>query len=281
LISQFNIVFKEIVLNDFQLITFFFLLFYLFAVAVIDLKTKETPYFLSFPFILSGLLANIVFLVKNYSLILLISIFLNLMLAFSISFLKYRFGFWGGGDFLIFIGTSFYLNLIWPYFGNFFWFLISLYIATLFYNTFFLLFIYFKSRLFHYYELIFFILIFLSLLLTNNIIFALFFFLLWLIIVLHKTDLLVFTKKTSINNLKEEDWLAYPIFKEDKEILNSKDVPYGFDNETIKKLEKERISFVYIKDGIPYLPAFFIALIILYFIYNSNFVELINLIFNY
>ncbi len=231
---------------------------FLILVSILDLLTKETPYFVSFAFILIGFFANLILLIQNFSWFLII----NIILAFLISYFKYKLGLWGGGDFLMFLGMAFYLNLTFPFLKfSVLYYLIFLYLATLIYNILYVLVIYFKNKFFSKYELIFFIFSFFLFFLDKFL--AIFPLLLWLIVVINKLDLLYFTKKISIDQLKEEDWIAYKIYKNDKIILDPKDFKEGIDEQTIKKLKELGIRSVYIKDGIPYLPAFLLAYLFL------------------
>ncbi len=250
---------------DVQIVSLSFLLVYLFLVAILDLKTKETPYFLSFSFIGAGLLSNIVFLIDTKDWLLVV----NPLLASLISYLKYRFGLWGGGDFLVFIGTSLYLNLAFPYLWNFLVFLIFMYFSTLLYNSLYSLIIYVKERLFSKYELLFAFLI-LLLLYKHSYYWAFIVLLLWLLLVVYKLDLYYFTKKIPVEQLREEDWLAYDVYKDGKVLVKSSDYPEGIDNDVIEKIKKENVKFVYIKDGIPYLPTFFLALIFTIIFYEKE-----------
>jgi len=231
---------------------------FLILVSILDLLTRETPYFISFAFILIGFFANLILLTQNFSWFLII----NIILAFLISYFKYRLGLWGGGDFLMFLGIVFYLNLAFPFLEfNVFYYLFSLYLATLVYNIIYVLIIYFKHKFFNKYETIFFIFFFLLFFINKFL--AIFLLLLWLIVVINKLDLLYFTKKVSINELKEEDWIAYEVYKDDKVVLEPEEFKEGIDEQTIKKLKQLGIKNVYIKDGIPYLPAFLLAYLFL------------------
>ncbi len=248
---------------------------FLLLVSFLDLLTKETPYFISFPFLIVGFFSNVVLFFFYPSFFLII----NIILAFLISYLKYKFGLWGGGDFLMFLGMSFYLNLTFPYLKfNILYFLFALYLSTLFYNIIYVFFIYFKKNLFSKYELIFIFLLFAFWFINKF--FFFFIFLFWILIMIHKLDLLYFTKKVSINNLKEEDWIAYKIYREKEIVLDPKKCREGVDEETIQKLKQLKVEVVYVKEGIPYLPAFFLAYLFLLFSFSPFFASLFPLLSN-
>jgi Flp pilus assembly protein protease CpaA len=254
-----------------------FLTFILSVLAILDLKTKETPYFLSFSLILSGVLSLIINLLTNFQISLIEIYFINLLSAFFISFFKYKLGFWGGGDFLVFVGTSFFITILFPFLFSPLLFLIFIYIATLFYNTFYLIFIYLKENFISKYEIIFFVLLLASLI-SKNFFLSLFILIIWLFIVLHKLNTLYFIKKIPVKNLKEEDWLAYEVYKNNEVILKPSDVKEGLTKEHIKLLKEKNVKFVYIKDGIPYLPTFLLGFLLMLFFSNKIF-EIMSLFF--
>jgi len=239
-----------------------FLLFLLSLLAIIDLKTKETPYFLSFSLILSGLLSIIIYLIGDFDINSFKIIVFNMIFSFVLSYLKYKFGLWGGGDYLVFIGISFYITILFPFLFSTVLFLIFVYISTVFYNTFYILLIYLKNKLFSKYELFFLFLLIIAILSKNLLFFSLTISL-WLLIIIHKINTLYFTKKISINELKEEDWLAYDIYKNNKIILKVNEVREGLSKKDINYLKEKKVDFVYIKEGIPYLPTFLFAFILM------------------
>jgi len=250
----------------FQYLLKIFLLFLLSILSIIDLRTKETPYFLSFSLILSGFLSVIIYIMSDLNLNNLLEhiliLLINIVLSFFISYFKYKFGLWGGGDFLVFIGISLYITILFPFLLSPIVFLIFIYLSTVFYNTFYLMVLYLKNRFFSKYELVFFIIIFVSML-TKKILMSILVFLTWTILVLHKINILYFIRKIPINKLREEDWLAYDIYKNNDIILKVNEVREGINREHIKFLKKKDVSFVYIKEGIPYLPTFLLAFILM------------------
>ena len=244
-------------------IFFIVLVGYLILVSILDMITKETPYFISFPFLLIGFFSNILLFLNNFSIFLVI----NILLAFLISYFKYRYGLWGGGDLLMFIGVSFYLNLIFPTIKfSIIYFLFFMYIATLFYNTSYVLFYYFKEKLMSKYELILIFLLIITFFLNKT--FFIFLLLIYLMIIVNKVDLFIFTKKVDIDDLKEEDWIAFPVYKNNKKILDPKDVKEGITKEIIRDLKKKGVKSVYIKEVVPYLPTFLIGFLLMYWFFN-------------
>lgn len=70
-------------------------------------------------------------------------------------------------------------------------------------------------------------------------------------------------KKVKVNKLTEGDWLAENIYKNKKLVLK---VNKGLSLKNIELLKKSRIKEVLIKEGIPFVPSFLIALLISFFI---------------
>ena len=66
-------------------------------------------------------------------------------------------------------------------------------------------------------------------------------------------------KKVSVNELREEDWLAEDIILKNKTIKKS--IP-GLTKEHIALIKKDKIKFVKIKEGIPFIPSFFLAIVV-------------------
>ena len=66
-------------------------------------------------------------------------------------------------------------------------------------------------------------------------------------------------KKVSVSALREEDWLAEDIVLKNKTIKKS--IP-GLTKEHLALIKKDKIKFVRIKEGIPFIPSFFLAILI-------------------
>lgn len=66
-------------------------------------------------------------------------------------------------------------------------------------------------------------------------------------------------KKVSVNELREEDWLAEDIVLKNKTIKKS--IP-GLTKEHLALIKKDKIKFVKIKEGIPFIPSFFLAIVV-------------------
>ena len=67
-------------------------------------------------------------------------------------------------------------------------------------------------------------------------------------------------KRILINKLTEGDWIIENIYYK-KRLLYNKNNP-GITNDEIKLLKKYSIKTVIIKEGLPFIPSFLIALII-------------------
>ena len=68
------------------------------------------------------------------------------------------------------------------------------------------------------------------------------------------------TKRISLDKLTEGDWVIKDIYYKGKLIYN-KNNP-GVTNLDIKLFEKIKLKKVWIKEGIPFIPSFLVALII-------------------
>jgi hypothetical protein len=67
-------------------------------------------------------------------------------------------------------------------------------------------------------------------------------------------------KKISVNKLTEGDWIIENVYYKNR-LLYNKNNP-GITNSEIKLLKKFNIKYVLIKEGLPFVPSFLLALII-------------------
>lgn len=252
-----------------------------------DIKTREVPDWVSYGLIVSGLgVRGIGSLVTgDYGII--GSGLIGLGILFVIANLMYYTKQWGGGDskLLMGIGASFGVGLnlsfiaepVWPFF---FTFLLNLFIVGSFYGLFFA----FILALLNHKELwkeikkqdtrlikaswIFIPamlgLSFLSLegtLLLFAIAMAFFAgFLIHTLFFVKIVEKVGLQKWTPVEKLTEGDWVLNPVKVGSLEICKPSDL--GLDSKQIQLLKKYKIKKVLVKNGIPFIPSFFIALAI-------------------
>jgi len=77
-------------------------------------------------------------------------------------------------------------------------------------------------------------------------------------------------KKVKVKDLTEGDWIQGDIKKGRKIILKYKRL--GVDLKDIRKLKRNKIRKVTVKEGVPFLPAFLIAYIVTIIVGNFIFV---------
>ncbi len=258
----------------------------LLVASIFDIKTREIPDLLSYSFIASVLGIRLIYsLFTDFSFIL--YGILGLLIMFIFGFILYYLKQWGGGDAKLFMGlgaafADFYLFEI-P-------FLAILLVIVLFVGAFYAfiwaIVLFLKNRKksfktfkkllikYKYYRfstLIFtaaFILIalFFSSYRLISTIFALTLLLVfYLFIFIKVVEKQSFKKLLPISQLTEGDWLAKDIIHNNK-IICSKRKPC-LDNQQIKILKKHNIRKVWIKVGIPFVPAIFLGFVITLILY--------------
>ena len=95
------------------------------------------------------------------------------------------------------------------------------------------------------------------------ILFPLFIFYIFVFVTVVEENL--FVQKISVKEVTEGDWLAEDVIHNNK-IICSKKKPC-LDNKQIKNLKKHNIRKVWIKIGIPFVPAIFIGFLITIILY--------------
>ncbi|MBL7051615.1 MAG: prepilin peptidase [Nanoarchaeota archaeon] len=258
----------------------------LLVASIFDLKTREIPDLLSYSFIASVLGIRLI-----YSLFTNFSFFfyglLGLIIMFAFGFLLYYLKQWGGGDAKLFMGlgaafADFYIFDI-P-------FLAILLVLVLFVGAIYAftwastLFIKHRKKSFKNFKKLLIkykyyrfatlslatIFVIIALISSNLRLFAtilalsllLLFYLFIFIKVVEKQS---FKKLLPLSQITEGDWLAKDVIHNNK-IICSKKEPC-LDNKQIKNLKKHNIRKVWIKIGIPFVPAIFIAFLITIILY--------------
>ena len=258
----------------------------LFVASIFDLKTREIPDLLSYSFIASVLGIRLI-----YSLFTNFSFFfygiLGFLIMFAFGFILYYLKQWGGGDAKLFMGlgaafADFYIFDI-P-------FLAILIIIVLFVGAFYaftwasVLFLknkkdsfknfkklLIKYKYYRYSTLIFTAAFILIALFNSNLrmistIFALTLLLVfYLFIFIKVVEKQSFKQLLPISKLTEGDWLAEDVIHNNK-VICSKRKPC-LDNKQISILKKHKIRKVWIKVGIPFVPAILLGFVITLILY--------------
>ena len=243
-----------------------------------DLRTKEVPDWLSYGFIIAALgIRGIYSLQEGWQII--ASGLLGFAVFYLLALLFYYTHQWGGGDSKILMGMGAALGISYPFSDASFtplWFLLLLLFAGALYGIVWLTILAIKRRncLFPeirsllgnhkrlhlaigFSSLLFFGAGFLVhyLLLIITLLVLLYYLLLFLVAV----QSCCFISERDTKNLTEGDWLAEEIIVKGKTLLKKKTLAQS----DIEKLHRHKISSVTVKEGIPFVPSFLIAYLML------------------
>ncbi|HLD80158.1 MAG TPA: A24 family peptidase [Candidatus Nanoarchaeia archaeon] len=245
-----------------------------------DLRTKEVPDWLSYGFVFAAIGVRAIYSFQEGWSILLSGL-LGLAVFYLLALFFYYTNQWGGGDSKLLMGMGAALGITYPFAESSFtllWFLLALLLAGGAYGLLWLTVVAFQRRycllpemrvMLGKYKKIhlgvgfasFFLLgtgVFInSLLLILVFIIALYYLLMFLI----AAQNCCFIEEKETKHLTEGDWLAEDIVVHGKKIIKKKTLA----QEDISKLHKHNISSVLIKEGIPFVPSFLIAYLILLF----------------
>ncbi len=86
------------------------------------------------------------------------------------------------------------------------------------------------------------------------------FFYLWLLVKTVETSILI--KRYPVGKLTEGDWIQKDVFVKGKRVCGPKD--NGITKEQIAQLKRLKVKSVMVKEGIPFVPSFFLAWLILW-----------------
>ena len=276
---------------------------------ITDFKIREVPDWLSFSCIFAGVGIALINSLTFGSWSFIINSLAGLTLGVAIGFLMYYTGQWGGGDSKLLMGLGALLGLnIYGFdfsiiFDSFMIsFLINILLAGAVYGMVWIFILAIKNRKkvvkkfrkirqskeFTRLRWVFFFLLIAMILamifLPNNILkyyfigiilFGFAFSYAWIFI--KAVEDLAMIKKVDVSKLTEGDWIYKDIKINGKKICGPKDL--GISKEQIKKLlelkEKNKIKDVIIKEGIPFVPSFFIGFVLTYFFGNLIFLWLL------
>jgi Flp pilus assembly protein protease CpaA len=263
---------------------------YLGFASICDMRTREVPDTVSYSLIVLGVTLSLVksIMVWNFS-ALLYSV-IGGVAMFLLSVLLYYGGQWGGGDAKLLMGIGVWYGMSFATYPKLLTFLINLIFAGGIYGilySFMLIGIHYKKiwpaykkrldekrkvrtiiRLISFISLVtsfviwkvlnhpFFILFFL--------LGALLFFGYYLSNLLKVLTEQIMIKKTDVNKLTEGDWIMDSVKKGKKVYFTPRNIGATLEDiSLLKKLKKDKIvSFVRVKEGIPFIPSFLIAFIL-------------------
>ncbi len=279
----------------------------LFIAMITDLKIREVPDWLNFSLIFAGIGINLIASVIYSNLSFIVNSVAGLAFAVAVALLMFYGGQWGGGDSKMIMGLGallginiYHLNITRLFSSFFISFFVNMLLVGSVFGLIWISVLFFKHRkkvfkrfkqLRH--EKIFlrirwvflFLLISIIMLMFLNLgkikyyfigIILISFFVSYLWIFVKAIEETAMMKKVDVNKLTEGDWIVKDVKINGKKIVGPKDL--GINKKQIAKLKeykaKGKIKKVLIKEGIPFIPSFFLA-----FILTLMFGNLLTLIF--
>ncbi len=257
---------------------------FLIIASYCDLKTREVPDWLNYGLIFSAIGIRFIFsFSEGWNL--LISGILGLGVFVALAYLLYYTHLWGGGDSKLLMGMGAVIGISYPFNTNSwngFWFILGLFFFGAIYGLIWMITVaFFKKNIFWnkfkknvseyktYQLLLIIVSVFLLILgFFEPTLFPLAFFPLaffYLLLFITSLESSCFLKKIKVNQLTEGDWLAEDIIIKGKKILENKTI----DKKDLLQLKKMQVSGqltdVIIKEGIPFVPSFLFAYLLLFF----------------
>ena len=249
-----------------------------------DIKTREVPDWVSYSLIFSALGIRTIFSVNSGWNILLGGV-LGFAVCFAIAYLFYYTSQWGGGDAKLLMGMGAMIGIAYPFstdsFNLLLFFLALLFIGAAYGLLWMLMLAVRKGKLFwldfkHTVKaynklqlgLLISTLLLFVLVLFYSFIWPILFFPLgvfYLFLFINTVEKTCFLKKVHVNDLTEGDWLAEDVNNHSKLILKKKTL----EKEDIQKLKESALKEVLIKEGIPFIPSFLLAYLLLVFGKNA------------
>lgn len=266
---------------------------------ITDIKRREVPDYVNYSLLIAGIAIGAISSIFSWTIWPLVNAVAGFITGYVLAALLFYTGQWGGGDAKMLMGlgalhgigfTTLYqvTHFSWPLFGTFF---ITIFFAGAVYSM-----IYFITLLLVKHKETKKVIaherkkpvwkklrIVVMLLLVTGVILALTtpyqglrlsMYLLTLILVFGiylfifgrplQQELMV--KQISSDKLVPGDWLAQPLSKDGKIIITQKST--GLDEKQIAQIQQLGITHVTVKEGIPFIPAFLLAYIIILFLGN-------------
>ncbi len=237
----------------------------LFIASIIDIKTEEVPDWLSFGLMGVGIVYSIYLSFMQQTFTPLINSLIALAILFVGGYILYRTGQWGGGDTKLIAGVGALFGITNSFLHAF---LLNILIAGGIWGILFTLYIMIKKRYTYkkpigfYPTAIVFLVASIYLLVKETIlgIFLLLIFFIYLMIPLLRDTHNLMRKDQPVSKLVEGDWLLKPVVVKGKTIVSVKKI--GLTAEDIAALKKHRVKKVVLKQGMPFVPSFFIAYVL-------------------
>ena len=255
-----------------------------------DIKTREVPDWVNFGFIGAGFGINLIFSVIYWEISFIVASIIGFGIFFILACIMFYAGQWGGGDSKILMGLGAMIGID-IFSKNFFlvWFLINALLIGALYGILWSVFSILKNRKKFYKSFkkglsnkkvqntkkillaVFIILVLLAVLVPDKFIkFTLFYlaivlvltFYLW--VAVKAVENACMLKYVTPKQLTEGDWIAKDVKIDGKYITGPKDL--GIEKKQIKKLialyKKRKVKKILIKEGIPFVPSFFVAYVV-------------------
>ncbi len=273
----------------FQNIAFSSALIALAIAAMFDLKTREVPDWLSYSTIFFGVGLRLLFAGVTLDLSYIIAGVLGFVAFMIVALIMFYTGQWGGGDSKLLIGIGvliglepdfsripflfiFWMNAI--FIGAFYGLIYSVYLAFKHKKRFSIEFKkeYLKHKRERFFLLVLgLIAIFISffiqeffLKITMMLVAMFLFVMIYLLVFVKAIENSAMKKYVPVERLTEGDWIVNDVFVGGKYICGPKDL--GIEKKQIQELVRlksnGKIKRVLIKEGIPFVPGFFIALVV-------------------
>lgn len=271
-------------------------LFYLIAFIAItiasytDIRTREVPDLLNYGLIFIAIAARTLFALANNDISIFVEGFLGGLLAFAIGALMYYTGQWGGGDTKLLAGLGILIGIPFSFKMSFLpIFLISIFFAGAIYALLLAIIAAIRNRKSFGKEaaiiseklkvikialIVFVFAVAAAMFFVDDIQIKILLFSLAIIsvmtlyvyIFIKSVEKVAMLKTYQVSMLTEGDWIAKDVFIGKKWITGPKDL--GISKEKIELLKKHKIKSVLVKEGIPFVPSFFMAFLITYFFGN-------------
>lgn len=269
----------------------------LFIGSITDLKTREVPDWVNYGLVLSGLGLNLLFSIIYSSNSFIINSILGLAIFFGIAYIMFYAGQWGGGDskMLMGIGAMVGIDVGLPKQQFLAGFLANALFIGALYGLLWSILLAFKNRKKFSKEfkkilvgkkimkakklILVFLIALLILLFFANVHYIRISILSLALLLLTGFYLWVFVKaieKSSMyklvepNKLTEGDWIVNDVYANKKYICGPKDL--GIEKKQIRQLaelyKKKKVGKILIKEGIPFVPSFFVAFIVTFIFGN-------------
>lgn len=258
--------------------------------SVTDLKTREVPDWLNYGLVISGVGLNLLFSVVYSNSSFIINSIIGLLVFFGIAYIMFYAGQWGGGDSKILMGLGAMIGIDASFKTQFLpWFFINALLVGAVYGLLWSIFLVIKNKKRFLREFmkisseknvakakkgvlaglilllaVFFIieLYYIKMLLLSLAFLVLATFYLWISVKAIEKSAMY--KLVEPSKLTEGDWIVNDVYVNRQYICGPKDL--GIEKKQIKKLvefyRKGKVKKILIKEGIPFVPSFFIAFVI-------------------